>query len=281
MLLDTPPWDWPSDAAESIRSVLVDGPSSAADRLTAVELGGDLVVMDDSMADALLSIVGSADQPTELRARAAISLGPTLEQSWIEGFDEDDPLAEPPVTLEVFRRIQETLRQIYFDRNAPKELRRRVLEASIRAEGDWHGEAIAAAYAEPDQEWKLTAVFCMRYMPGFDAQILEALKSADPEIHVEALRSAGGRGLDAAWPHVAALLESEETGKELLLAAIAASAGIRPGEAIELLDELAESEDEEIAEAADEARDEALMFAREPEDEDEDEEDEDEEDEDE
>jgi hypothetical protein len=116
----------------------------------------------------------------------------------------------------------------------------------------------------------------MRYMPGFDAQILEALKSADPEIHVEALRSAGGRGLDAAWPHVTALLESEKTVKELLLAAIGASAGIRPGEAIQRLDELAESEDEEIAEAAAEARDEALMFAREPEEEDEDDEDEEE-----
>jgi uncharacterized protein (UPF0147 family) len=260
MLLDTPPWEWPPEAAPTIRSFLMDGRNSVDDRMAAAELGGDLAVMDDSMADALLSIVRSDDEPVELRARAAIALGPTLEQADIEGYDEDDPIAEPPVALEVFRRIQEILRRLYADRSAPKELRRRALEASVRAESEWHREAIAAAYAERDEDWRLTAVFGMRYVPGFDSQILEALENPNQEIHVEAIRSAGGRGLDEAWPHVAALLKSPETGKDLLLEAIGAAAHLRPAEAIPILDELAASEDEEIAEAAAEARDEAIMF---------------------
>jgi phosphopantothenoylcysteine synthetase/decarboxylase len=59
--------------------------------------------------------------------------------------------------------------------------------------------------------------------------------------------------LDAAWPHIALLLASAATSKELLLAAIDAVATIRPREAGAILADLADSEDEEIAEAVDEA----------------------------
>ena len=57
--------------------------------------------------------------------------------------------------------------------------------------------------------------------------------------------------MDAAWPHVAALVSSHETEKPLLLAAIDAVAGIRPDEAAEILAELADSDDEEIVAAVD------------------------------
>jgi hypothetical protein len=79
------------------------------------------------------------------------------------------------------------------------------------------------------------------------------LKSADAEIHYEAVNAAGNWELDAAWPHIFALLKDAGTPKPLLLAAIGASSSIRPHEAGEILIDLAESDDEEIAEAADEA----------------------------
>ena len=59
--------------------------------------------------------------------------------------------------------------------------------------------------------------------------------------------------MDAAWPHITALLTSSATSKDLLLAAIEAVATIRPREAGPLLVDLVDSEDEDIAEAADEA----------------------------
>lgn len=43
----------------------------------------------------------------------------------------------------------------------PKEVRRRVLEGSVRAPQDWHKDAITEAYAGNDELWKLTAVFAM------------------------------------------------------------------------------------------------------------------------
>jgi hypothetical protein len=58
---------------------------------------------------------------------------------------------------------------------------------------------------------------------------------------------------DAAWSHIATLITTEGTDKYLLLAAIEAVASIRPQEAAEILLDLADSEDEDIADAAYEA----------------------------
>ena len=64
---------------------------------------------------------------------------------------------------------------------------------------------------------------------------------------------AGNWGVDAAWPPIAVLVTSRKTPKHLLLAAIEAAAGIRPHEALELLYDLADSDDEDIADAVREA----------------------------
>jgi hypothetical protein len=265
-LLDTPPWDWPEDAGRIFRKILIDRRAKASDRLIAAELAGDFTVIDDDLADALLAIVRNADEPEQLRARAAISFGPALEQADIDKLDDPDDVA---ITERTFRNIQDSLRKLYLDNSTPKEVRRRVLEASVRASETWHQDAIAQAYTSGDKKWMLTAVFAMRWVHGFDLQILEALKSADPDIHYEAVNAAGNWELDAAWTHIVELLNDPDTPKPLLLAAIGAAGCIRPAEAGIILVDLADSEDEDIAEAADEA----MMMAAGASDLDEDEED--------
>jgi HEAT repeat protein len=105
--------------------------------------------------------------------------------------------------------------------------------------------------------------------PGLDNQILEALESTDPDIHYEAVVAAGRQELDAAWPHVVALVEDRSTPKPLLLAAIEAVGQIRPREAGVVLIELYDStNDKEIAEAADEAMQMAQAMTSEGEDDD-------------
>jgi hypothetical protein len=132
-------------------------------------------------------------------------------------------------------------------------VRRRALEASIRAPRDWHQSAVRTAYATNDQEWQLTAVYCMQWVKGFRKEILEALNSRNPDIHREAVRAAGNWEVHEAWPHVAALLASPKTSKKMLLAAIEAAPNVNREEAGPALMDLADSTDEEIAEAADEA----------------------------
>jgi hypothetical protein len=74
----------------------------------------------------------------------------------------------------------------------------------------------------------------------------------------------GKWGVEAAWPHIAALITTEGTAKPLLLAAIGAVAAIRPQEAPAIFGDLTLSDDEDIVEAVDEA----LALAEGPSDED-------------
>jgi hypothetical protein len=246
----TPPWDWPEGAGKMLLDILRTDQPSESDLLLATELAGDFTVINDELVDALLSSLRSSDKSEKVRGRAAISLGPVLEYVATEGFEEGDDL---PIAERTFHSIQESLHSLYRDANVPKEVRRRILEASVRAPQDWHRDAVRAAYSSDEEAWRLTAVFCMRFIRGFDEQILEVLDSKNPDIHCEAVLAAGNWEVDAAWPHVAALVTSGETDKPLLLAAIDAAASIRPHEVAEILDDLADCDDEDIVAAVDEA----------------------------
>ena len=250
-LKDIPPWDWPEDAAETFLEILRDSHAPESDRLVAAELAGDFTVVNDALVDALLSILRRDGATDELRSTAAISLGPVLEHA--DMMDEFEDPDDVPITKQTFDRIRESLRTLYPDTGLSEDVRRAILEASVRAPQDWHQAAVRAAYASDDEAWRLTAVFCMRFVRGFEEQILEALESKNPDIHYEAVCAAGNWEVAAAWPHIAALVMSEDTDKPVLLAAIEAVGCMRPQEAAEILDDLTDSEDEDIAEAACEA----------------------------
>ncbi|MDP2870923.1 MAG: hypothetical protein Q8P31_00030 [Bacillota bacterium] len=256
-LRSTPPWEWPSSAARFLAETLLDRLAKEADRLLAAELAGEVPSTTDELVDALLSVLQSGDEPEALRSRAAISLGPLLE--YADEFSLEDiadilPVAEtPPIDAETLRRIQALLHKLYLDASVPDLVRRKILEASVRAPQDWHRAAIRAAYSSGRRDWVLTSVFCMRFASRFGKQVLQALESDDPEIQFEAVRAGGIWGLDEAWPHVVSLVGSDETDKDLLLAAINAVACIRPGEAPAILIDLLDADDEDIVETVQEA----------------------------
>jgi hypothetical protein len=79
------------------------------------------------------------------------------------------------------------------------------------------------------------------------------LDDEDPDIHYEAVLAAGAWGVEGAWRHVRSLLARPTSDKALLLAAIEASATIRPEEAPELLADFLVSGEDDIAAAAEEA----------------------------
>ncbi|HYM61819.1 MAG TPA: hypothetical protein VEZ11_13110 [Thermoanaerobaculia bacterium] len=109
VLENTPPWEWPESAAKTLLDVLRDGKASEADLLLAAELAGDMVVINDSLVDALLAIVRDAGRSAELRGRAAIALGPVLETGDTQEFDDPDDV---PISEETFHRIQDSLRAV-------------------------------------------------------------------------------------------------------------------------------------------------------------------------
>ncbi|MFC1735770.1 hypothetical protein ACFL1X_06610 [Candidatus Hydrogenedentota bacterium] len=193
ILENTPPWDWPKDTDVFLLEILRDCRVDVADRLLAVGFAGDCVVINDELVDALLSILQSNGEPELLRGMAAIALGPVLDTGDIElmGMDEFDEPDDVPISLQTFKMIQATFHKLYTEAAVPEEVRRRILEASVRAPQDWHKGAIRAAYASDDEDWKLTAVFGMNYIRGFDEQIRESLDSDNSDIRYEAERAAG------------------------------------------------------------------------------------------
>jgi HEAT repeat protein len=249
-LSDMSPWEWPEGTGKMLLDILRDRQAEETDRLLAAELAGDFTVINDELVEALLTILQSDDASEKLRGTAAISLGPVLDQASIDGFDDPDDV---PIAEETFKLILESFRKLYTEADLPNEVRRRILEASVRAPQGWHQDAVRVAYAADDEDWNLTAVFSMRWVRGFDDQILEALKSENEDIHYQAVCAAGNWGLDEAWSHIAALITSEETDKDLLLAAIEALPYIRPEETGAILVDLIDSEDEDIVDAVHEA----------------------------
>ena len=204
LLQDIPPWEWPEDAGTTFLALLRDVQAEASDRLLAAELAGDFTVINDEIAEALLAVVRNSDESDALRSTAALSFGAALEHVDTMGFDDDE---EPVLSPETFHNVQHTLRDLFFDATVPEAVRRHILEVSVRAPEDWHEDAVRAAYVSDDEAWRLTAVFCMRFIDGFEELILEALNSGQADMRYQAVCAAGNWGLDAAWSHVVPLAQ--------------------------------------------------------------------------
>lgn len=250
ILYSIPPWEWPIDADRMFQEIVDNHSADLSDRLLAAEMAGDLVVFNDALAKTLLSIVGNNDEPTELRARAAISFGAALEHVDLYEFDDPDDIV---LSEEIVREVQESFKKFYDDTGFPKEVRRRILEAAVRAPLDWHSAAVRAAYTSGDEKWQCTAVFCMQFIEGFEQQIFEALESDSPDIRCEAIIAAGNWELAKAWPTIARLVADPDINKTMLLAVIDAAANIGLPESVTFLEDLLDSDDEDIVDAAQEA----------------------------
>lgn len=246
----TPPWEWPEDADRLLLDILSDPAAGSAERLVAAELAGDYTVINDALAQALINIVHNDKDSLDLRCKAVIALGPALENADMMGFEDQDDIL---ISEKMFDHLQQNLHKLYVRNDIAKELQRRILEAAVRAPRKWQHEAVRKAYAETDPDWRLTAVFCMGYVGGFEPQILASLDDPNPLIHYHAVSAAGNWEVEDAWPHVAGLVQSEETEKDLRIAAIGAAAAIHPEEASLLFNDLMDSEDEDIVEAVFEA----------------------------
>ena len=131
-------------------------------------------VTDERALAALLDLVQRRDASVEVRAKAAVAFGPALE---IYDYDRDEPLfGDEEIDPAVAKQTQRTLIAIVRDESEPKLVRRRALEASIRSYEDEHAPLIRRFWIDRDVEWRMTAVFCMGYAPGFEREILGAVR---------------------------------------------------------------------------------------------------------
>ncbi|MFP4040782.1 MAG: HEAT repeat domain-containing protein [Desulfosudaceae bacterium] len=257
-LYDSPPWEWPGNATAIIYKAVSEPGHPESDRLMALELAGEPIVINDRLAEVLMAILQNGREPEEIRCQAVIALGAGLEAAYLEEVDiEDDFLTEintdeigEGLSSHLLKKIQEKLSRLYRDAEIPERVRRRILEVSVRAPWDWHKNAVTAAYYSGDNDWRLTSVFCMGYLPGFNEELIEALRDPDQEISLEAVSSAVNHGLSEALPKFKdILLTSPSSDKELLLRAIELVPEVCPEQAGEMLSSLLDDQDREVATA--------------------------------
>jgi HEAT repeat protein len=241
-----------SDENREIVALLREGDDEV--RIEALETFGEV---DDELAEELLRILQS-DASEEIRAAAAISLGPTLE---IVGTDLSDDgrvgefFGDSPLSQQVYDRVVETFKRVCLDEGQPTLVRRRVFEAAVRSPKRWQEGVIRSAWAGDDPDWRLTAVFAMGYVTRVDhtSEIEAAFGSDSQELQLEAIRAGGLRGVESLLPEVTAIAADESARPELRYAAVEALGYLGDEETLELLTDLTESDDELLAALAAEA----------------------------
>lgn len=219
------------------------------------------LLMDDSVALGLLGLVAGKESE-EVRADAVIALGPIVEEAGMD-YDEGvpfelDPELGPGISQETYENIVRDLRRLYDDSSQPSLIRRRAFEVLVRDPRGWQAAEIRRQFAGDEPDWKLTAVFSMGYIAGFEKEIAATVKSAEGLLLFEAVRAAGAQEVAAAARRIHDLATSEDVELGLRLVAITALSGVHANSR-EILQELTLSQNPEIADAAEAALDELSM----------------------
>ena len=228
------------------------------------------LAMDDEIARAFLDIA-SSDADEEIRADVIVGLGPIIDEAGIDYGDGEEFEFEaelgPGITQETFGTIVREIRELYESEAQPKLIRRRAMEVLVRDPRPWMAAEIRRHFAGDDQQWKMTSVFAMGYLRGFDDEIAATVSSERDLLLYEAVRSAGRMQVAAAAPRIRELAASESTESDLRLAAIDALPSVDP-DCRELLETLKHSSDAEVADSAAAALEELNMFETSDEDDD-------------
>lgn len=221
-------------------------------------------LVDDLLAVELLRFARDESRPVEERGRALIALGPSLEMALddldatelMAAYDLDSALSAP-----IFEGVLASLRRLYLDASTPKEVRRRAVEAAVRAPQDWVRDAGEAAWSSGDAEWRVTAIFVFGHLREGKDHVRDAFRSEDLDLRCEAVRAVGRAGWSEYGKRVLEIARDRGSDRDLRFAAIEAVQELAPKGAEEALAWIGREKDEEIAEAAKTAREELLMFA--------------------
>lgn len=219
--------------------------------------------MNDEIAAAFLEIA-KGNRDDRVRADTIIGLGPIIEEAGYDYTDtEADDLGEfgPPISRKTFETIQRELRAIFEDESQPKIVRRSALEALVRDPQQWQVDAVRKLVASDDADWRVTSVFAMGYVPGFESDIMRMLETSEGALLYEAVRAAGRGEMSDAAPKLRTIASDERADTDLRAAAIEALPYV-DDECDELLEELSNHENEEIAEAAEYALEELSILAQ-------------------
>jgi hypothetical protein len=197
------------------------------------------------------------DSDNEVRASAAIGMGPMLEEIDMMLGDDDD---DEPIEEGLFEDVQRALREVHEDPREPELVRRRALEAAVRAPEAWMEGAAREALASADPLWRMTGVFAAGHVGGLDSAVVASLHDAEAGVRIEAVRAVANLGLEDAAGQIGEWATSDEVDRDLRLECIVALAELPGDDVAAILEAMSLDDDDEIAAFAQGALDEHRLF---------------------
>lgn len=213
----------------------------------------DGIILDDEEYRSVFDLARDRTASEDVRARAAISLGPALEL-WEMERDDPFPMEGEEFTLDpkLAEEIHAGLLAIVRDEEEPKLVRRRALEAAVRCISDEHDRLIRRFWIDPDPEWRLTAIFAMGEYTFYEKDILAAVENDElaPVLRAEAFRSAAKLDLKKISRLAKKIAGDASQPEELRAGALKAYASLAPIKSQDLLERIAEEEEGDLQELA-------------------------------
>ena len=182
------------------------------------------------------------DKAASSRAAAAASLGRFVLLAELEELDE-----------RYAKLIRGALLEAVGNHNEPLEVRRRAVESIAYWDEQCVHDTIAAAYQEPDELMRISAVFAMGRSadPDWSETVRKELHSRNAAMRYEAARACGELEVKAAVPELSKLVSDPD--REVQLAAVSALGQIGGPQAQRILERRMRSSDEAMRMAAEDA----------------------------
>ncbi|MDY7040075.1 MAG: HEAT repeat domain-containing protein [Chloroflexota bacterium] len=207
------------------------------------------------------------DPIPNVRCKAIITLGRFIYEGEMADYDFDwgemeELMRADELPQEDFLKVRRFLLDVHQDPDKSLDERRYALEALGFHTDDEVFSIIERAYAHPNQEMKMSAIFAMGRSGNlrWTDTILRELNNSQKAMQIEAIRAAGEIGLEEAGKELWRLTYSDD--RDVRLEAIWALGQTGWSEAFERLDELTIiGEDEEIRETAEESLEEWHLFS--------------------
>jgi len=206
------------------------------------------------------------DPSQKVRSKAIVTLGRYIYEGNMAVYDFDwgameELMREDELPEEDFLRVKDFLLELVRDEGQPLDSRRFAIEALSFLNEPEVQDLIEAAYAHPDVNMKVSAIFAMGRHGDqrWAAPLLKELDSEAKDLQYEAVRAAGEACLDKAASRLKDLALVDD--KNLQLEAIWALGKIGGEDVSEFLYDLADDEDREVREMAEAALEELNLWS--------------------